>query len=145
MTTTTTPAYTNLVTLRSGGQTIEGYASGRRVYISRLGRFHAAFSPEGTLIILHNYDEPGKIGGVGTVLGKKGINIRFMQVASLLGGTQHDADADADTDTDMDTGPVARRDDEALMILGISGEVDAQVVQGLRGLEGVLDVSLVRL
>ncbi|KAH7016159.1 phosphoglycerate dehydrogenase [Microdochium trichocladiopsis] len=88
-------AYASLVTLRTrstsrlagsggrGGQMIQGYVSGKNVYISKLGRFTASFIPEGTLVILHNYDEPGKIGGVSVALGKHGINIRFMQVASL--------------------------------------------------------------
>ncbi|KAH9884086.1 phosphoglycerate dehydrogenase [Xylariomycetidae sp. FL2044] len=65
-------------------QVIEGYVSGDNIYICKLGRFKMAnFVPEGTLLILHSYDEPGKIGGVGTVLGRHGINIGFMQVASL--------------------------------------------------------------
>ncbi|KAK8120662.1 phosphoglycerate dehydrogenase [Apiospora kogelbergensis] len=75
-------------TEKSGEQIIEGYVSGNTVYISKLGRFTASFTPEGTLLILHNYDEPGKIGGVGTALGKHGINIRFMTVASLDSGEE---------------------------------------------------------
>lgn len=113
-------AYSNLITLRSVG--------GERVFISKLDRFSAAFSPEGTLIILHSYDEPGKIGGVGTVLGSQGINIRFMQVASL-----------------GDEAAAAAGDREALMILGVDGDVAADVLDGLRQADGVLDVSLVRL
>ncbi|PFH59660.1 hypothetical protein XA68_12038 [Ophiocordyceps unilateralis] len=125
-------AYSNLVTLKStadGGseQVIEGYASDKRVYISKLDRFRAAFRPEGTLIILHNYDEPGKIGCVGMALGSHGINVRFMQVASLGVGAE------------------ARRDNEALMILGVDGEVSSDVLDELRRTEGVLDVSLVKL
>lgn len=127
--------YSNRVTLRSvaegdGGdeQMIEGYTSGKRVYIARLDRFHAAFSPEGTLIILHNYDEPGKIGGVGMVLGTHGINIRSMQVANLAAESAG-----------------APMDNEALMILCVDGDVDDGVLDGLRKLAGVLDVSLVRL
>jgi D-3-phosphoglycerate dehydrogenase len=135
--------FSNLVTLKSiadgpvGAKTeqiIEGYASDKRVYISKLDRFNATFSPEGTLIILHNYDEPGKIGGVGMVLGSHGINIRYMQVASL------DAEAQQGHNT-----PPTQRDNEALMILGVDGEVDSNVLEGLRKSEGVLDVSLVQL
>jgi D-3-phosphoglycerate dehydrogenase len=70
--------YASLVTLRAGEQVISGYVSGREVYISRLDRFNTSFVPEGTLIVLHNYDEPGKIGGVGSILGKCAINIKFM-------------------------------------------------------------------
>ncbi|EGX90940.1 d-3-phosphoglycerate dehydrogenase [Cordyceps militaris CM01] len=158
--------YVNLVSLRSypdgGGakgrraQVIEGYASSnKRLYISRLGRFNATFSPEGTLIILHNYDEPGKIGGVGTVLGSHGINIRFMQVAAL--GAEFRGDWTPPTDDGLQ--PSRSQDsladtagthpqqpgDEALMILGIAGNVDKKVMDDLKQAEGVLDVSVVTL
>ncbi|KAF4977496.1 hypothetical protein FZEAL_5974 [Fusarium zealandicum] len=133
--------YANLVTLRSyqagnsgSEQVIEGYASDERVFISKLDRFNGVFTPEGTLIILHNYDEPGKIGGVGMVLGKKGINIKFMQVASL------DPEADGGADTPPDP-----KGNEALMILGVLGPVSTEVMEGLKSSEGVLDVSLVKL
>ncbi|POR38470.1 D-3-phosphoglycerate dehydrogenase [Tolypocladium paradoxum] len=133
--------YSNLVTLRSvaegnearSNQIIEGYTSGKQVYISKLDRFSATFIPEGTLIILHNYDKPGKIGGVGMVLGSHGINIRFMQVGSL--GL---ASAPGEK-------PETQEDNEALMILGVDGEVEGSVLEGLRKSDGVLDVSLVHL
>ncbi|KYK55029.1 d-3-phosphoglycerate dehydrogenase [Drechmeria coniospora] len=133
--------YSNLVTLRSvadaktgtSEQIIEGYASDKRVYISKLDRFNATFQPDGTLIILHNYDKPGKIGGVGMVLGSHGINIRFMQVASLGRECLQDHDGRA------------QQDEEALMILGVDGDVDDVVLDGLRASDGVLDVSLVNL
>ncbi|KAI0429350.1 phosphoglycerate dehydrogenase [Xylaria sp. FL1042] len=143
---------------------IEGYVSGNNVYISRLDRFNASFSPEGTLLILHNFDEPGKIGGVGSVLGRHGINIRFMQVASLdlrrskaeqvevkgLEIRQPDLNvSDAKDATQHAQAPTseenAKKGDEALMILGVDGDVTKEVVGDLRTAEGILDVSLVRL
>ncbi|KAH7021081.1 phosphoglycerate dehydrogenase [Microdochium trichocladiopsis] len=135
-------AYASLVTLRrganrSGGQMIQGYVSGKNIYISKLGRFTSSFVPEGSLLILHNYDEPGKIGGVGLVLGKHGINIRFMQVASL--------------EEEEESGPEGKEPDgggaglPALMILGVSGTVSRAVVEDLERSEGILDVSLVQL
>ncbi|KAG6298062.1 hypothetical protein E4U09_001101 [Claviceps aff. purpurea] len=137
--------YSNLVTLKSiadeargpdAEQIIEGYVGpDKRVYISKLDRFNATFKPEGTLIIVHNYDEPGKIGGVGTVLGSHGINIRYMQVASL------DAEARQSPSTPLSQ----QKDNEALMILGVDGEVSAQIMDGLKASKGVLDVSLVQL
>ncbi|KAK5987887.1 D-3-phosphoglycerate dehydrogenase 2 [Cladobotryum mycophilum] len=130
--------FANLVRLRAiaedgrGEQVIEGYASDKRVYISKLDRFNATFSPEGKMIILHNYDEPGKIGGVGMVLGSHGININFMQVAGLDGDS-----------LPQDRDP--KKDNEALMILGVDGKVNDAVIEGLRRSEGVLDVVLIQL
>ncbi|KAI1078094.1 phosphoglycerate dehydrogenase [Whalleya microplaca] len=120
---------------------IEGYVSGDAVYISKLDRFRAAFTPEGTLLILHNYDEPGKIGGVGSMLGGYGINIRFMQVASLAqGGRGAGAHGDGDG-----KGKIHGEGDEALMILGVDGEVTREVLDGLERVDGILRVSVVKL
>lgn len=130
-----TAVYANMVTLRcfssssshetNKEQVIEGFVSGQSVYISRLGRFMAQFVAQGTMVMLHNYDEPGKIGNVGLILGRHGINITFMQVGSLQ---------------DKKVG-----EKEALMILGVDGDVTLDVLNDLRQSEGILDVHLVRL
>lgn len=126
-----------------GEQVIEGYVSGSEVYISKLDRFMCNFRPEGRLLFLHNFDEPGKIGNVGMILGRSGINIAYMQVASL------DMDRTA---VGAGGGNQARKQrqkkhggDEALMILGVDGEVRKEVVGELERSEGILDVNLVRL
>jgi len=166
--------YASLVTLLASGdddggkgaagrQVIEGYVSGRGVYISKLDRFSATFRPEGTLLILHNYDEPGKIGGVGTVLGRHGINIKFMQVASLDAQTRRErarsavealtAAASAAAAAvgvsggagGEETPRSGNEENEALMILGVGGVVGKEVVEDLKKSEGILDVSLVQL
>jgi D-3-phosphoglycerate dehydrogenase len=132
-------AYASLVTLRTGSgedeQVISGYVSGKTIYISKLDKFNTSFVPEGTLLILHNYDEPGKIGGVGSILGKHGINIKFMSVAAL--------DSDKRQE-DRDSG-IETKGNEALMILGIEGTVDKEVASELRREQGILNVSVVRL
>lgn len=145
------PTYASAVTLRSlgteehsgpaGEQVIEGYVSGNAVFISKLDRFAANFQPEGTLLVLHNYDEPGKIGNVGMVLGRHGVNINFMQVAALEEGKSKLPPV-LDGPVESDNGHVAR---EALMILGVAGDVTAEVLGELGRSEGILDVSLVRL
>jgi len=128
-------AYASLITLKAtgseakNGPSISGYVSGKTGQISRLGRFATSFVPEGTLLICHNYDEPGKIGGVGNVLGKKNVNIRFMTVASL----------------EHDEGVVQDQENEALMILGVEGVIDADLLKQLRAEKGILDVSVVQL
>lgn len=134
--------YASLVTLRSydeshvgGEQVIEGYVSGQNVYISKLDRFTANFTPEGTLVVLHNYDEPGKIGNVGLILGRHEINVTFMQVASL----------DLQAKTGVDDGKNRDGENEALMILGVDGEVTKEVLEALGKADGILNVHLVRL
>lgn len=139
--------YASLVTLRSydGGQdaeqVIEGFVSGQAVYISRLDRFTANFVPEGTMLLLHNYDEPGKIGDVGVILGSHGVNINFMQVASL------DRTVLAAGEGHGNGAKKRKGETEALMILGVGGDGDVtkEVLAQLRQSEGILDVNLVKL
>lgn len=135
--------YASLVTLRSisdaGGspQVIEGYISEDTAYISRLDRFHGSIVLEGTMLVLHNYDTPGKIGGVGTALGRHGVNIGFMQVAGSepkVRGRSGSANGG---------GGRSGGSSEALMILGIEGEVSRELIEELEGTEGILHVSLV--
>ncbi|KAK4242822.1 D-isomer specific 2-hydroxyacid dehydrogenase [Achaetomium macrosporum] len=143
------PTYASAVTLRSlstdedagsaGEQVIEGYVSGNAVFISKLDRFTANFHPEGTLLVLHNYDEPGKIGNVGMVLGRHGVNINFMQVAGLESDTRSAHVLDGPVETEARN--VAK---EALMILGVAGDVTDDVLGELGKSEGILDVSLMR-
>lgn len=156
-------AYASLVTLRSRRQhddkkkdgahdaqedshhIIEGYVSGNAAYIARLGRFSASFIPHGTLIILHNYDQPGEIGGVGTVLGRHGINIRFMQVASLNDAEADNGNADGAPAAVQNGNGSQQAANEALMILGVAGDVTSDVVGELGRSEGILDVNVVRM
>ncbi|CZS94782.1 related to SER3-3-phosphoglycerate dehydrogenase [Rhynchosporium agropyri] len=129
--------YASLVRLRTGGaegQVIEGSVSANGIFISRLDRFNTSFAPEGTLIVLHNYDEPGKIGEVGSILGRAGINIRFMSVAALDNAVCESEEV------------VEKGSNEALMILGIEGPaVGKEVENELRAQGGILDVSVVKL
>ncbi|EON99834.1 putative d-3-phosphoglycerate dehydrogenase protein [Phaeoacremonium minimum UCRPA7] len=145
--------YASLVTLRSsdggagGEQVIEGYVSGQNIYIAKLDRFTANFTPEGTLVVLHNYDEPGKIGNVGMILGRHGINVTFMQVASLdlqtkleLAKKARDAPViETSSGEGNGNGRARNGENEALMILGVDGEVTKEVLQDLGKSEGILD------
>ncbi|KAJ4299014.1 hypothetical protein N0V90_004258 [Kalmusia sp. IMI 367209] len=108
-------------------QVIQGFVSGNKPFISRLDRFSGEFVPQGTLLICRNFDSVGKIGYVGNLLGKAGVNIKFMNVAPL-----HDADEGGNANGK-----------EALMILGVEGNVTAEVVEGLISPEGALEASLV--
>lgn len=134
---------------------ISGYCSDNSPFISRLDRFSTSFAPEGTLLICHNYDSPGKIGVVGSILGKEGVNINFMSVApssyttvkekslldlGRLGLGFNISPSQSGTGT-----PLPKEPTEALMILGVDREVDQSVVKQLQGDGGVLSVSSVTL
>ncbi|KAK3381647.1 hypothetical protein B0H63DRAFT_211145 [Podospora didyma] len=162
---TASGTYASLVTLRSSlsvddsssnnnnEQIIEGYVSGNAVFISKLDRFEAHFQPEGTLLVLHNYDQPGKIGNVGTALGRHGINITYMQVAGLNQEARKLADAavvdgpvlEGEGEGNGNSTPTNHPAKEALMILRVDGDVTKDVLEDLGQSEGILHVSLVRL
>lgn len=174
-----TAPYASLVTLKTEGnprtdgkiegspkpskqQLISGYVSGRTIHISNLDRFMTNFVPEGTLLICRNYDSPGKIGGVGSILGKKGVNINFMSVAGLsaieskhrtlssrlaglrTNGSGYGEDSGGESGSEGGVAGV-KGENEALMILGVEGVVDKEVIKELSETEGILDVSVVRL
>lgn len=119
---------------RTEDHVIAGFISNNTPYISRLGRFRTSFVPEGTLLIARNYDEPGKIGKVGGILGKAGVNIRFMSVAPIDDAGQDGVGAMNGTQTG---------ENEALMILGIDRAVEESVTKELLSEEGVLEAGMV--
>lgn len=130
---------------------ITGFVSGNTPYISRLGRFRTSFVPAGTLLICRNYDSPGKIGVVGGQLGKAGVNIRFMSVAPI-GDAEDDVEGSGEglakidsklEQTRLEGGEGKEGENEALMILGVEGDVTEDVRKGLIGTEGVLEAGVV--
>jgi len=114
-------------------QIIQGFVSANRPYISRLDRFKGEFVPRGTLLICRNFDSVGKIGYVGNVLGKAGVNIKFMNVAPL--------DEEVEERQNEQNGKAGNK--EALMILGVDGRVGEDVLKELIKEEGVLEASVV--
>lgn len=131
---------------------ISGYCSDNRPFISRLDRFSTSFSPAdaSTLLICHNYDAPGKIGTVGSILGRESVNINFMSVAPASYGPGNKFEPGSGVATPDAVGQKRRdtldgAEKEALMILGVDGEVKHEVVKELIGAGGVLSVSLVNL
>ncbi|KAF1809730.1 phosphoglycerate dehydrogenase [Eremomyces bilateralis CBS 781.70] len=115
-------------------QEIQGFVSANTPYIRTLDRFSTNFVPAGTLLICRNFDSVGKIGFVGSRLGKAGVNIRYMSVAPLrTGGKTFEGNGGVESEN------------EALMILEVDRPVEDAVVKGLIGEEGVLEASVVTL
>ncbi|HHW10048.1 MAG TPA: phosphoglycerate dehydrogenase [Firmicutes bacterium] len=73
---------------------------------------------QGMMIIARNQDKPGMIGKVGTVLGRHGINISFMQVGRKRIG------------------------DLAVMVIGIDQPLTAEALSDLRSLPDLYDVRV---
>ncbi|KAJ5093483.1 hypothetical protein N7456_009344 [Penicillium angulare] len=129
---------------------ISGTCSGGQPLITRLGRFEASFAPEGTLLICENYDSPGKIGVVGSILGREGVNINFMTVAPVSSKLSiHNAPSDAkfvkDGPTEVLSDVSGSGKTEALMILGVDRVVPQQTAEDLVQEGGVLSACAITL
>ena len=144
---------------------ITGHITQSTPYISRLSHFSTSFIPSGHLLICRNYDSPGRIGRVGSLLGREGVNINFMAVApkdkgeansstnatekEQAGSGKHlDGGFNNNTNTNGADATKPAPDDEeqeALMILGVSRPVSSDVQRELLGEGGVVSVSAVTL
>ena len=79
--------YTNhvLVTATSdeGTTAVGGAVLGEQPRIVSIDGFALELRTEGTMLICTNYDRPGAVGRVGTVLGDAGVNINAMQLGRV--------------------------------------------------------------
>jgi len=69
----------------SHSTSVGGTVMGDRPRIVSIEEYPIEIRPEGTMLICTNYDRPGAIGRVGTVLGEEGINISSMQLSRVPG------------------------------------------------------------
>ena len=123
--TSTSPNYKSLVTLRSGQHSIAGTLTGAGVRaeprVVMVDDHTLEVPPAQDMLVVRNDDRPGVIGVVGTVLGDAGISISSMAVGpSQTAGT-------------------------ALMVLSTDGPVGDQVLDQLRGDAGILELHRVSL
>lgn len=78
--------------------------------------------PEGTMLVCTNYDRPGAVGRVGTVLGQAGVNINSMQLSRVS------------------------EDGLAMFVLTLDSTPDMQILAVLRSLTDVIQtLRMVRL
>jgi D-3-phosphoglycerate dehydrogenase / 2-oxoglutarate reductase len=94
---------------------------GRQPRIVRIDDFMLEAIPEGSTLLIHNRDEPGVVGLVGTLLGEAGINISRMQLAL------HPKRA------------------EAAMLVNVNQPPSHQVVEALRRMPHAISVQVLEL
>lgn len=123
--------YTNYVELsaatgrgrgrRARGMVVGGALMGSRMEprIVRVGTFRIETEPRGTCLLIRNRDQPGVIGGVGTVLGEANANIAEYHLARRRGGGQ------------------------SFGVVRIDEELPAKTLRALEDLDGVEEVRQV--
>ncbi len=107
---------------RSLAGNLIGYGGQRRERrITEIDGFHLEARPEGHLLVMRNYDVPGVIGKVGTILGEGGVNIgRFHLGRRERGG-------------------------EAIAVIEVDGQLGRETLQSLRALEQVISAQPIEL
>lgn len=89
--------------------------------VVRINEFYVEAIPQGVMLILYNWDKPGVIGNIGTILGKNNINI-----ASMTFGREK---------------PGGR----AISVLNLDSPVTENVLKQLKSAENILDAKLIKL
>jgi D-3-phosphoglycerate dehydrogenase len=89
--------------------------------IVRVNDFHVDATPEGSLIIITNWDRPGAVGKIGTTLGDSSVNIADMTLGRKKAG------------------------ETAVTLLNIDGDIPDNVVEELQQLDEVIDTKVVHL
>lgn len=118
--------YTNLITVKFVTNTRELAVSGtvfakQELRIVDFFGYKLDFEPAPYVIAVNNTDKPGTIGRIGTLLGANGINIAAMQWSRN------------------------RKGERAVSFISVDGEVSEAVMDQLRGLDGVLRASMLKL
>lgn len=118
--------FTSLVTVelkfKNSQRTVAGTIFGKtHPRIVRLDDYYLEAVPEGKILVIHNEDQPGVVGNVGTLLAKNGINISRLQLG-LSGETK-----------------------KAMAFYNVEGTLTDNVLGGLKKLPGVISIQSVQL
>lgn len=117
--------YTNLITVKfttkSGQISVSGtiFAKEEMRIVDFFG-YKLDFEPTPYVIAIQNIDKPGIIGRIGTILGGKEINIAAMQWSRN------------------------RKGEKAVSFVSVDQEVSEEVLEQLRGINGVLKATMIK-
>ncbi len=118
--------FANLVSLTvksdKGTKTVAATLSPKREpRIVKIDEFYVEASPFGHILVMKNWDVPGIIGNVGSLMGKHNINIAAMVFGRKTPGG------------------------EAVSILNIDSPISPELLDKIKKLQNILEVKLVRL
>jgi D-3-phosphoglycerate dehydrogenase/(S)-sulfolactate dehydrogenase len=115
--------FASTLSVRVKGKTevlVEGTVFGRRdPRITRVNQFEIEAVPMGSLIAIHNRDVPGVVGKIGTLLGDEKVNIGRIHLSRDKG--------------------------DAFSLINLDSEPSAKVIEGLKGIPGVVTVRRLHL
>jgi D-3-phosphoglycerate dehydrogenase len=119
--------FTNFITMTvmsdKGQLIISGALFGKtEPRIVEINGYHVDALPAGYVLISPHLDTPGIIGKVGTILGANNVNIAGMQVGRKIG---------------------QQPGGESIMVLAIDAPAGQEVINLIKEVEGIIDVTLV--
>lgn len=89
--------------------------------IVKINDFYVELIPQGFMLLLYNWDKPGVVGNIGTILGKNQINIAGMTFGREKPGGR------------------------AITVLNVDSPVSENVIKQLKATENILDAKLIKL
>ena len=89
--------------------------------IVKIDEYYVEAPPLGEMLVIKNWDKPGVIGNLGTLLGKHSINIAFMNFGRDKSGGK------------------------AVSVLNVDSQVSQDVLEKIRKTENILAVKVIRL
>jgi len=96
-------------------------SSNKQPRIVKIDEYYVEVHPAGSMIVARNWDKPGIIGNLGTLLGKHNINIAAMTFGRETPGGK------------------------SISILNVDSPVSAEVLDKIRKLENILAVKLINI
>lgn len=107
---------------RSVAGTLFGYGEQRREgRITEIDRFYLEATPQGHMLVTRSHDVPGVIGGIGTILGKSGVNISHFHLGRR------------------------ERGGEAMAVIEVDQALSRETLEALRSLEQIISAQPIEL
>jgi len=89
--------------------------------IVKIDAYYVELSPSGEMIVIQNWDRPGIIGNLGTLLGKQNINIASMTFGREKPGGK------------------------AISVLNVDSPISSEVLEKIKKMENILEVKVIKL
>ena len=89
--------------------------------IVKIDEYYCEITPAGNMVIVQNWDRPGIIGNLGTLLGKYNINIAAMTFGREKPGGK------------------------AISVLNVDSALSAEVLEKVKSIENILAVKLINI
>ena len=96
-------------------------SSNNQPRIVKIDNFYVEVIPQGYMLIIHNWDKPGIIGEIGTLLGKKKINIAAMTFGREKAGGS------------------------AITVINVDSPVSKEILKQIENTKNILSVKLIQL